>query len=124
MNLRRITLHFVLILLAAVSCGETVEPEPVKLTAQPASLTFEAQGGTLDLTLTSGIKPTVTCSESWIKLTEGAFTNNSLKVSVNTIRQYFLPIIHRFARILKFDNSNAFRLVEHVNKSQTDSEGS
>lgn len=82
MNLRRITLHFVLILLAAVSCGETVEPEPVKLTAQPASLTFDAQGGTLDLTLTSGIKPTVTCSESWIKLTEGAFTNNSLKVSV------------------------------------------
>lgn len=82
MNLRRITLHFVVILLAAVSCGETVEPEPVKLTAQPTSLTFDAQGGTLDLTLTSGIKPTVTCSEGWIKLTEGAYANNTLKLSV------------------------------------------
>ena len=82
MNLRRITLHFVLILLTTVSCGETVEPEPVKLTAQPSSLTFDAQGGTLDLTLTSGIKPTVTCSDAWIKLTEGSFANNSLKISV------------------------------------------
>ena len=82
MNLRRITLHFILILLTTVSCGETVEPEPVKLTAQPSSLTFDAQGGTLDLTLTSGIKPTVTCSDAWIKLTEGSFANNSLKISV------------------------------------------
>ena len=81
MNLRKRTLPLVILLLA-VACGETVEPEPVKLTAQPASLSFDAQGGTLDLTITSGIKPTVTCSEAWIRLTEGNFANNSFKLSV------------------------------------------
>ncbi|MBR5019301.1 MAG: cellulase family glycosylhydrolase [Bacteroidales bacterium] len=75
----------ILAIVAAIclsACGDPVEPEPVRLAAQPESLAFEAQGGTLDLTLTSGIKPIVTCADSWIKLSEGTYANNSLKVSV------------------------------------------
>jgi hypothetical protein len=81
MKLRKLFLLLSVILLA-LACGDPVEPEPVKLVAQPASLSFDAQGGTLDLTLTSGIKPTVTCTESWIRLTEGSYANNSFKLSV------------------------------------------
>ena len=64
------------------ACGDPVEPEPVKLVASPASLSFEAQGGTQELTLTTGIKPTVSCADSWVSLTEGAFTANTFKLSV------------------------------------------
>jgi len=58
------------------------EPTPVTLTANPSSLSFEAAGGTKDLTLTSGIKPTVSCSDSWISLSEGTYSGNTFKVSV------------------------------------------
>ncbi len=68
--------------LLIVNCGPKVEPEPVKLAAQPSELTFDAKGGTLDITLTSGIRPIVTCSESWITLSEGTYASNSLRVSV------------------------------------------
>ena len=64
------------------ACGDPVEPEPVKLVASPASLSFEAQGGTQELTLTTGIKPTVSCSDNWVSLAEGAFTANTFKLSV------------------------------------------
>lgn len=60
------------------------EPTPVTLSAQPASLSFESAGGTQTLTLTSGIKPTVSCSDSWISLSEGEYASNTLKVSVTT----------------------------------------
>ena len=67
------------------ACGGT-EPEekttPVTLVANPAELVFDAKGGTQDLTLTSGIKPTVSCSDSWITLTEGNFASNTIKISV------------------------------------------
>lgn len=63
--------------------GETPEEtQPVKLVANPAELVFDAKGGTQDLTLTSGIKPQVSCSDSWITLTEGNFASNTLKVTV------------------------------------------
>ena len=81
MKPRKLPFLLCLILLAS-ACGDPIEPEPVKLVAQPASLTFEAQGGTLDLTLTSGIKPTVSCPDSWIRLTEGSYANNSFKLTV------------------------------------------
>ncbi len=64
------------------SCEEKPEPEPVKLVATPAELTFDANGGTLDLSITSGIKPTISCSDSWISLQEGTYASNGLKVSV------------------------------------------
>ena len=52
------------------------------LAANPSSLNFEASGGTLDITNTSGIKPTISCSDAWIKLTEGSYASNSIKLSV------------------------------------------
>ena len=79
--------HILLAALAAFlisACDDPVNPDPVPVTlaCSPASLTFEAQGGTQDLTITSGIKPTVSCSDSWITLTEGSYASNSLKLSV------------------------------------------
>ena len=76
---------FILVLLTTLfftSCEEPVTPDPVKLVAQPASLTFEATGGTQTLTLTSGIKPDVSCTDNWISLSAGEFTANTLKVNV------------------------------------------
>jgi endoglucanase len=76
---------FLLILLTiflAANCEDPVTPDPVKLVAQPAELSFDAAGGTLDLTITSGIKPIVTCSDAWISLHEGTYASNALKVSV------------------------------------------
>ncbi|MCR5709126.1 MAG: cellulase family glycosylhydrolase [Bacteroidales bacterium] len=67
----------------ALSCdGPVPEPEPVQLTTNPSELKFEAQGGTQQLTITCGIKPIVTCSDSWISLSEGSYASNSLTVSV------------------------------------------
>ena len=82
MKLWRFFLAALAALTMAFSCGEPVEPTPVTLASSPAELTFDAKGGTKDLTITSGIKPTVSCSDSWIKLSEGTFGSNSLKVSV------------------------------------------
>ena len=77
---------FTLTLFAAIlalSCGDPEPaPAPVTLTANPSSLNFDASGGTLDITITSGIKPDISCSDAWIKLTEGSYASNSLKLSV------------------------------------------
>ena len=85
MKIQRILLTFLTILASVAlvySCEEKPEPEPVKLVATPAELTFDANGGTIDLSITSGIKPTVSCSDSWISLQEGSYASNGLKVSV------------------------------------------
>lgn len=77
---------FTLLLLAAfltLSCQEPEpEPTPVTLSANPSSLTFEAQGGSQTLTITTGIKPTVSCSDAWISLKEGDFSANTFKLTV------------------------------------------
>ncbi|MGX8708126.1 MAG: hypothetical protein ACSW72_05165, partial [Bacteroidales bacterium] len=67
MKILKITLAFLTALILA-SCGEDPQPEPVKLTATPAELNFEAAGGTIELTITSGIKPTVSCNDRWLSL--------------------------------------------------------
>ena len=85
MKIQRILLTFLtafVSLSSIYSCEEKPEPEPVKLVATPAELTFDANGGTIDLSITSGIKPTVSCSDSWISLQEGSYASNGLKVSV------------------------------------------
>ena len=64
------------------SCEPKIEPDPVVLSAQPDQLLFEAAGGTLDLTITCGIKPIVSCNEKWISLSEGTYAANTLRVSV------------------------------------------
>ena len=68
--------------LCLTACDDPVDPEPVKLVSTPAELSFEAEGGTKDLTITTGIKPSVSCSDSWISLTEGSFDANTFKMSV------------------------------------------
>ena len=81
MNIWKVSLAFLAALLLA-SCGDPIEPEPVKLVASPAQLSFDATGGTQDIVLTSGIKPTISCSDNWISLSEGAYTSNSLTLKV------------------------------------------
>ena len=78
------TWKITLALLAAVlvSCGDPIEPEPVKLVASPAQLSFDAAGGTQQIVLTSGIKPTISCSDNWISLSEGAYASNTLTLQV------------------------------------------
>ena len=70
--------------LCLAACGgKEEEPSPpVTLTANPSSLSFDSNGGTIDLTLTSGIKPDVSCSESWISLSPGASSGNTYNYSV------------------------------------------
>ena len=67
------------------ACGGS-EPEektqPVTLTATPAELVFEAKGGSQELTLTTGIKPQISCSDRWISLDEISYASNTMKVKV------------------------------------------
>ena len=79
------TWKFVLAVLSVFnlfSCGGNEPPEPVKLTSNPAELVFEPQGGTLDLTLMSGIQPTVTCTDGWISIKPGASAGNAWHFSI------------------------------------------
>ena len=82
MKFRIFTLTLFVAFLALACEDPEPEPTPVTLTANPSSLNFDASGGTHDITITSGIKPTISCSDSWIKLTEGSYASNSLKLSV------------------------------------------
>ena len=76
------------ILLAALAafslsaCDEPVDPTPVTLSASPTSLTFEAQGGTQELTITTGIQPTISTRDAWLKISEGALASNTVKLGV------------------------------------------
>ena len=81
MNTRTFSLAFLAALFLS-ACSDPVEPEPVKLTAQPAQLTFDAAGGTQDLVLTSGIKPTVSCLDNWVSIQEGSYASNTLSLRV------------------------------------------
>ena len=67
------------------ACGKNNETDvtPVKLTAQPAELVFGAEGGSQQLTLTSGIKPTVSCQDAWVSLGEGTYSGNSFSIKVS-----------------------------------------
>ena len=70
----------------AVACGKIGETpgntETVKLTANPAELVFEASGGTKTITLTSGIKPDISSSDTWLSLSEGTYASSTLSLSV------------------------------------------
>jgi len=82
MKFRMLTLTLLAAFLTIACSDPEPEPTPVTLAASPSSLTFEATGGTLSLTITSGIKPTVSCSDSWISLTEGTYSGNSFQLGV------------------------------------------
>ena len=68
----------VLTVLYFISCGgNDPTPDPVKLVSNPEELVFEPQGGTLSLSITSGIQPTVTCTEGWISIKQNASSGNA-----------------------------------------------
>ena len=82
MKTRILTLSFLAAFLFC-SCGDPIEPEPVKLVATPSQLSFDAAGGTQELVLTSGIKPEISCSDNWITLSEGAYASNTVTLRVS-----------------------------------------
>ena len=84
MRLRILTFAAALSLICP-ACGKNNETDvtPVKLTAQPAELVFGAEGGSQQLTLTSGIKPTVSCQDAWVSLGEGTYSGNSFSIKVS-----------------------------------------
>lgn len=84
MRLRILTFAAALSLICP-ACGKNNEADvtPVKLTAQPAELVFGAEGGSQQLTLTSGIKPTVSCQDAWVSLGEGTYSGNSFSIKVS-----------------------------------------
>ena len=90
-----------LLALLTFACGSTtVDPDPVRLAANPSELVFEAAGGTQELTLTTGIKPTVSCNDSWISLQEGVFSANTYKMGVTA--QAYTGTVERstFVRVI------------------------
>ena len=80
MKYLKITLALLAALTLTLACGEEPDPEPIKLSASPAELNFAAEGGTIELAINSGIKPTVSCSDSWISLHEVKYEFNKLLV--------------------------------------------
>ena len=90
-----------LLALLTFACGSTtVDSDPVRLAANPSELVFEAAGGTQELTLTTGIKPTVSCNDSWISLQEGVFSANTYKLGVTA--QAYTGTVERstFVRVI------------------------
>ena len=80
MKYLKITLALLAALTLTLACGEEPEPEPIKLSASPAELNFAAEGGTIELAINSGIKPTVSCSDAWISLKEVKYEFGQLLV--------------------------------------------
>jgi len=69
--------------LTLCACGGNVpEPDPVKLAANPAELTFGPEGGTKQVAVTSGVQPTVTCQNDWVTVKAGAVSGNTYQYSV------------------------------------------
>ena len=77
---------YILAALAALSLfscgGKAPEPDPVRLTATPNILAFTAEGGSQEVSITTDIKPDVSCADAWISLQEGSFSSNTFKLSV------------------------------------------
>ena len=80
--MKRILVALYIALIAAACGSKPDETEPVKLVANPSELTFDAAGGTKEITITSGIKPTVSCSDSWLTVAEGSYSGTSLTLGV------------------------------------------
>ena len=69
--------------LAFFACGgKTPEPDPVKLAASPSELTFGPEGGTQQVSVTSGIQPTVTSQNDWVTVKPGSVSGNTYQYSV------------------------------------------
>lgn len=62
--------------------GEEPVPEPVKLSASASELSFEAKGGAQILSITSGVQPTVTCTDGWISIRPVSGSGNAWQFSI------------------------------------------
>lgn len=70
--------------LAFCACGgKTPEPDPVKLAASPSELTFGPEGGAQQVSVTSGIQPTVTSQNDWVTVTPGSVSGNTYQYSIS-----------------------------------------
>ena len=66
-----------------VTCGgNQPDPEPVKLVANPAELEFGPEGGTQNITITSGIQPAVSSLDDWVVITSGTPSGHNYPYSV------------------------------------------
>ena len=78
---------FVLAVLTALnlaSCsGKEPDAEPVKLTVSPVELVFGPQGGSQEITVTSGVQPSVSSLGDWAAVTPGAVSGNTYRFSVS-----------------------------------------
>jgi len=85
MIFRKDILTALTVVLCLTACGEknnAEETTSVKLVSSPTELVFSSDGGTQQLTITSGIKPTVSCSDAWITLNEESYASNTLSLKV------------------------------------------
>lgn len=69
------------LILAACNGPEEVQ-ESVELKANPESVTFDHNGGSQTITITSDINPNITIKDKWATITTGDFANNSIQVTV------------------------------------------
>ena len=75
------------VILFAACGGNEPDPEPVKLVSNPTELVFDARGGSQNLTITSGIAPTVSSLGDWAVITQGGVSGNDYKYSV-AVKEY------------------------------------
>ena len=81
MRLWKILLSALPVLIVACG-GKEPAPDPVKLAANPTELEFGPEGGTLTLTITSGIQPAVSSIGDWLTITPGTPSGNNYPFSV------------------------------------------
>lgn len=80
MHIRNITLAL-LAAFALFACDKK-PAEAITLDARPSELSFDAAGGTQELTVTCGARPLVTCTSDWISIKEGTYASNTLPVRI------------------------------------------
>lgn len=81
-NMKNILVAIYMAVLAAACTPTEEQTESVKLVANPSELSFDAAGGTKEITITSGIKPTVSTADSWFSLTEGSYSGTAMTIGV------------------------------------------
>ena len=72
----------IFLLAFALSACDKKPVESVTLAVQPSTLSFDAAGGTKELTVTCGVRPLVTCTSDWIGIKEGDYASNTLSVRI------------------------------------------
>lgn len=86
MNNMKLIVLSVLSAFLLLSCGgdpyHDVD-QVVTLTASSNELTFDSKASSKEITITSDVKPTVSAPDSWISISEGSYSDNTLKINVS-----------------------------------------